>query len=1215
MKFQVFLQDQNIAFESSTSQQPLASVILPLSHQEHDSFLISCIESVRTQTVANFELIIIDDRPDDRIKQIVTRFAQQDARLTYIQHATTCGLPAVRLNEGILRARAPFIASIFADQCWSPKALETLLQGLETSGADLAYGNMMNSRASGMPSPQEHHPTRLEILQNRNTIPQGAVLCRTSLFATFGLYDPHLILRRVYDWDLWLRALKGGAHFTRLQTVIGDTREGGTHQDVGQPAEQDDKVVRAYLQDEGHQRERDLALHPQHIADYDVTNPEPVIRYLRSYNEWDIVERTIYVPFQLAHPDYVIDPLIRHNRRNDAKLLGYQLNGPYPIFHDRRRLLFVANRYTRVVQDWYHAVSQDPQSIVCICHELDATHFLPADLDQIVLFDCVSNTLLPFLQQCRRAGISVVYVIEHDMDNAEQAAEALALQAVSDQTFRVGGDSESSGAGAHAIPFVSRGIEIQSTKSDFADRAGAIYLGEITMAPQTVRDHVQAILDLSPSDFRWTPFAPSQATLPEWLRALENQEQMSLVASGETLPILIARYPNITWLVPSEILTRYSSYHHQLMEEDLAAGGGVLLEVNGEQKNWRKEENSDQPLRQLFLHASKRLRETVTRRGTGLRSDARWLHLRNILLGVALRKKIADLRGEDSACSVTSLVLVNSQLFGGSEMYGFLVAKALASIGFPVRVCVPEWDEHGSGSTTMETWLAANHLPPLLKMEYGKATRSLYDPSFREQPVIDYAETLSDELDAHGAGLIFCSGFIAEPIIAQRRSRLVYMALFPPWGYALKRMTFTRDRLNGLVSDSEWATKIWGEWFAPPVATVPSLIEPEYFIVRNQNLSSHPVCIAVVGTMIATKRQKEVLLAVRTLIAAGYDLRLNYYGSELSLFASYIEELKNLAAQPPLKGRVFFNGYIDDPTEISRDNHLVVSASGEESIPQGMMYNQAAGLVAIACPAGGVAEVVRDGQTGFLAQGFQVEDIVDVLQRALHRQSEWPQIIARARQLLINEASAQVITHKLLQVMSDGAAIHIAKGNALFSASSPDRVRPVTTSTAISAQEDRKLEIGPTFPKEDQNLVIGPDLSKTPLQYVLHFEEDNLAAINLRLCIFHMTPSGSVTMKLASLDTQHVLRQVVVDAGSIVDRAWVQLRFAPLYHSRGQHLRIILTADLQVGRLALYQPGMTASGLAPRRSLRQRLLPRTVRFPSTHSQAGLYPSYQHVSNP
>ena len=1255
MKFLEFLKDQSIFENGYEDLQPEVSIVMPTYNREDEELLIPCIELVLAQSFKAFEFIIVNDGSSDGTRDVVTEYALKDKRIVFVDHEENSGLPAVRADEGILLARAPYITFIFDDNNWNPEALELLMGAMATSGADLVYGEMALAQERKPYPVLGRMPVSLELMQNLNMIPNGAVLCRRLFFDSFGLYDPHLLLRRIYDWDLWLRALKHGARFHHLARVIGEEHGLASPQSLGNSIRYDYKVVAGLIQDEHRQTGYCAALNPEHISEYDVSDPEIAVRYLRSYAEWDKLEDIVYAPYRSAHPEYEVQPLIRHNRRTDAGLLGYRLNGLTSIFRDRKRVLLIANRFTRLVHDWYEGLSQDPQNIVISCNELGTQAFLPEEIDQILLFDCASLTLLPFIQQCRKRGVSAVYIVEHGMDKSYLSefdplsfldftedqtikdefktslyfahagrpwpetliSNARVLFSACDQAFSIQSDAIPPAEDVFPIPFIPNALPVEQGDAGAGINPPAFYLGTLNQLAASVLIGLQTALEELPFDFRWKIFVSPVGGLPEWLLALAAQKKIVLIVTRESLLTLASLHRRSMWIVPGEIMDRYPSYHRQLIEEDLAMGGGALVDLLDFCDTLVKCVDDPGSLNQVFMQLAGDLRKKVQGRGNGFRCDARRLHLQNILAGVALRKQVADWRSEPGARSVKSLVMVNSQLFGGSEMYGFLVAKVLAHIGFDVRVCIPEWDQYGSGSDSMEAWLRKNRLLPPLKVEYSKAAYALYQEGFLEEPVIEYSEDLSERLDGYGAGLVFCSGFIAEPVIAWRDTRLIFMGLFPPWGYALKRMTFARDRIDGLVSDSKWAAELWGEWIAPPVVPVLSLIEPEYFIVRNKDLPQKPVSIAVVGTMLSSKRQKEVLLAFQALVEEGYDLRLNFYGSELDVFAPYIKELKGLAGHEQLKGRVFFNGYVEDPAEISLNNHLIVSASGDESIPQGMAFNQAAGLVPVACPAGGIPEVVRDGETGFLARGFKIEDIAEALRRALEKQADWPQMIARGRQLLIDECSEQIFVQKLLGTMLDGASIHMAEGNQLFTASSPDPLRFPREGSAMHAarQGVMRLEIvDPPKMEKASHFVIGPDLCGSPTRYFLHAGEDNLAGLEFRVGTFNTAPKGNLKLKIKLDGSTRVLREIVTDAGEIVDNAWVRVSFdPPLEFSAGRSFVVTVTANLRGGRLALYQQLPPGSDKEYLNIQVQRALRRAFRLPLVQAHQGVYPYFNDKS--
>ncbi|WP_144209696.1 glycosyltransferase family 2 protein [Shewanella donghaensis] len=99
---------------------PRISVVMPVYNVE--KFVKSAIESVLKQTYDNFELLIVDDRGDDRSIQICNQFIG-DPRVHIIRHQCNKGLAAAR-NTGIRHSLGEFVAFIDSDDLWHPEKLQ-----------------------------------------------------------------------------------------------------------------------------------------------------------------------------------------------------------------------------------------------------------------------------------------------------------------------------------------------------------------------------------------------------------------------------------------------------------------------------------------------------------------------------------------------------------------------------------------------------------------------------------------------------------------------------------------------------------------------------------------------------------------------------------------------------------------------------------------------------------------------------------------------------------------------------------------------------------------------------------------------------------------------------------------------------------------------------------------------------------------------------------
>ena len=95
------------------------SVILP-AYNEAD-VIDRAIESVRTQTLEDFELIIVDDCSDDGTADIASSY--DDPRMEVVRHSNNRGGGAAR-NTGIMNAEGRYLAFLDADDEWYERKLE-----------------------------------------------------------------------------------------------------------------------------------------------------------------------------------------------------------------------------------------------------------------------------------------------------------------------------------------------------------------------------------------------------------------------------------------------------------------------------------------------------------------------------------------------------------------------------------------------------------------------------------------------------------------------------------------------------------------------------------------------------------------------------------------------------------------------------------------------------------------------------------------------------------------------------------------------------------------------------------------------------------------------------------------------------------------------------------------------------------------------------------
>jgi glycosyltransferase involved in cell wall biosynthesis len=112
---------------TGASAEPLISVIVPCWNVER--YLVDCLESIKAQTFARYELICVDDASTDATPQILKMYLDRfPGAMKVITHRQNLGLGAAR-NSGIAQAQGDYLASVDSDDWIDAWMLESLYNG------------------------------------------------------------------------------------------------------------------------------------------------------------------------------------------------------------------------------------------------------------------------------------------------------------------------------------------------------------------------------------------------------------------------------------------------------------------------------------------------------------------------------------------------------------------------------------------------------------------------------------------------------------------------------------------------------------------------------------------------------------------------------------------------------------------------------------------------------------------------------------------------------------------------------------------------------------------------------------------------------------------------------------------------------------------------------------------------------------------------------
>jgi len=119
------------------SSAPDISIIV--CNYNYNKYIGDALESIKCQSLKNWECIIIDDASTDNSMDIINKYVHADPRFRCIQMKTHGGVSIAR-NAGLDDARGEYIAFLDSDDCFTEYALEMLLHIAKTTGADMAGG-------------------------------------------------------------------------------------------------------------------------------------------------------------------------------------------------------------------------------------------------------------------------------------------------------------------------------------------------------------------------------------------------------------------------------------------------------------------------------------------------------------------------------------------------------------------------------------------------------------------------------------------------------------------------------------------------------------------------------------------------------------------------------------------------------------------------------------------------------------------------------------------------------------------------------------------------------------------------------------------------------------------------------------------------------------------------------------------------------------------
>jgi glycosyltransferase involved in cell wall biosynthesis len=122
------------------------------------------------------------------------------------------------------------------------------------------------------------------------------------------------------------------------------------------------------------------------------------------------------------------------------------------------------------------------------------------------------------------------------------------------------------------------------------------------------------------------------------------------------------------------------------------------------------------------------------------------------------------------------------------------------------------------------------------------------------------------------------------------------------------------------------------------------------------------------------------------------------------------KSLRALCQEMKVCDKVTFAGHVDDMDEVWRQHHALILPSRHEGLPIAQIEAMFSGRAVIGTPAGGIAEMVEPGRTGFLAAACETNALHAAMEEAWGQREHWGAMGDVGRRLVQARIPAEPVT-------------------------------------------------------------------------------------------------------------------------------------------------------------------------------------------------------------
>jgi len=194
------------------------SVLMPLFEPDR-VFLARAVDSIRAQSLTDWELIAIEDPPASDAGVLLR--ATGDSRIHHVLRTAKATLGDA-LNDGLSRCSAALVARIDADDVAVPERLAKQVAYLDDHPDTVVLGSALTViDASDKVIGHRRMPVSASdvtaTMRRHNAVAHPSVMFRKQIIIDMGGYDA---TAKTEDYDLWCRVLKAGHRIENLRDEL-----------------------------------------------------------------------------------------------------------------------------------------------------------------------------------------------------------------------------------------------------------------------------------------------------------------------------------------------------------------------------------------------------------------------------------------------------------------------------------------------------------------------------------------------------------------------------------------------------------------------------------------------------------------------------------------------------------------------------------------------------------------------------------------------------------------------------------------------------------------------------------------------------------------------------------------------------------------------------------------------------------------------------------